>query len=56
MTDHKFNEEIGSENNRHEYENKIGLKEGVPGIQNPEAALSTQTAGLKMCGIFKNRI
>jgi len=56
MTDHKFNEEMGSENNRHEYENKICLKEGVPEIQNPEAALSVQTAGQKMCGIFKNRI
>jgi hypothetical protein len=35
MTDHNFNEERGSENNRHEYENKICLKEGMPEIQNP---------------------
>lgn len=34
---------MGSENDRYEYENKICLKEGVSEIQNPEAALSTQT-------------
>jgi len=55
MTYHNFNEEMESESNRHEYENKICLKEGVPEIQNPEAALSTQTEG-QMCGIFKKRI
>lgn len=45
-----------SENNRHEYENKICLKERVPEIQNPEAALSTQNERQKMCGICKTRI
>jgi hypothetical protein len=56
MTDHKFNEEMTSENNRHEYENKICPKEGLSEIQNLEATLSTQTKGQKICEIFKKMI